>query len=72
VVEFLYVDEVLYEQTNHPASLAQVRKSRFRVGQAVGRLVRYIPGEIISGYMLLSGLVEGASQSNYRVPACSF
>jgi hypothetical protein len=27
---------------------------------AVGRLMKYIPGEIISGYMLLAGLVEAA------------
>jgi hypothetical protein len=36
---------------------------------AAGRLVKYIPGEIISGYMLLSGLIEVAPQgSNFRLP----
>ena len=38
--------------------------------KAIGRLVKYIPAEIISGYTLLSGLVDGASQhSSLRVPA---
>jgi hypothetical protein len=38
--------------------------------RAIGRLVKYIPAEIISGYMLLSGIVTAASQtSNLRIPA---
>jgi hypothetical protein len=32
--------------------------------QAIGRLVKYIPGEVISGYMLFSGLVAGAAQTS--------
>ena len=37
--------------------------------QAIGRLVKYIPAEIISGYMLLAGLIDGASQtSSLRMP----
>jgi hypothetical protein len=37
---------------------------------AVSRLVKYIPAEIISGYMAFSGLIDGVSQSsNLRAPA---
>jgi len=32
--------------------------------KAVARLIKYIPAEIISGYMLLSGIVEGAAQTS--------
>jgi hypothetical protein len=38
--------------------------------RAAGRLVKYIPAEIISGYMLLSGIATAASQtSNLRMAA---
>lgn len=38
--------------------------------KALGRLVKYIPAEIISGYMLLSGIIAGASDaSTKRQPA---
>ena len=31
---------------------------------ALGRLVKYIPAEVLSGYTLLSGIVEGVSPDN--------
>jgi hypothetical protein len=38
--------------------------------KAIGRLIKYIPAEIISGYMLLSGLVQSASASSpLRTPS---
>lgn len=40
---------------------------------AVGRLAKYIPAEVISGYMVLSGLVDAASkESPLRFPAACF
>ncbi len=38
--------------------------------KAIQRLIKYIPAEIISGYMLLSGLVQAASTSSpWRLPS---
>lgn len=38
--------------------------------KAVARLVKYIPGEVISGYIVFSGLIERATKDDsLRVPA---
>jgi hypothetical protein len=46
------------------------RASMAPAENTVERLVKYIPSEIISGYVILSGLVEGAIQTSpLRTPA---
>jgi hypothetical protein len=54
----------------YPPKTRAVAVSKSAPDQAISRLIKYIPTEIISGYMLLSGIVDAASQSsNLRIPA---
>ena len=52
----------------HPSVARQIAKGD--ADNAVERLVKYVPTEIISGYVFLSGIVNGAARTSpLRLPA---